>query len=847
MNNEDTNLEESIHYNKFISDVKIIKRDLNWKFSYNEKYYEKKFSDVPKPPDENNYWKNFFLKKGFYDFTKDEAKAVLDSRIDFLVDYFKRLFNNRLTDEELNKPKPTNFKGPYLPTLQDFEKLEQLSILVNCEHPQISKRKKSESKVNNRHREKILDRWIQFQKEYKFYDLRPLIGCRCAILQRKGQEVNFVFYRALNKKQFRTFIIYMGASVPELNYFQVRGLLLSLCDSYSNNGKNFNIFGNFVSGYEYRLMYEIYDRFGNYQNLCNILSVLIGKRTNRKYRRLSRISLFRRVPFTDKKWSKDEDIALIKLVQEYSGVKDLKSLLCMKEKVKWQEIAFKMKLRREEIYQRHYDDLKQNLLDAILKREEKLDDSKLIWTPEKTIKLIELVYETNVTSVRDIDWYSMLDHFPGYTGHYLGNVFNKLTKTRVPRQKRKYFEDLVEYLYHKVKPVYKLKDKRFRKRKCAVDLLTAVESSAVTVEERNHLHNYFNENFDRDSDDELFAIENINNEVSEHDQNFSSGENNIREIPLWEDFDENDLKRGEKFRKHSRIVFNIEDDELFWQEMMQRANFDCNLSPELKKKLRCYWHVDITQGNSTTDSELEENVSRYKSICNKNRAIGVPSQTLPISPLQNKKYIFSNENRNRVKFGKKRKRECSFNESSTSLNNSGNISECSSLTNSETNHAECKSSIDDNEIIVLSSDESCVEIQIESKSVRKRQKNKIRRLNKSNKNSQEILSKSTSCDIGRTCHTDLEPKAKKNYEEKEEHNHKKRLSSVLLSTPDKEQLLYSCTHKKKKRKMNCSSCFVADELTQNKSIKNISEDVSFIKKKKKKKKKKKEREREEGK
>lgn len=81
----------------------------------------KHVSEFPKAPPGKDYWENKLRRLKYYSYNKTMVANILNERVGFLLDYFERLSENKLTIKELNKPNPQDFKGPYLPIPKEIE------------------------------------------------------------------------------------------------------------------------------------------------------------------------------------------------------------------------------------------------------------------------------------------------------------------------------------------------------------------------------------------------------------------------------------------------------------------------------------------------------------------------------------------------------------------------------------------------------------------------------------------------------------------------------------------------------------------------------------------------------
>ncbi|XP_018021246.1 uncharacterized protein LOC108677529, partial [Hyalella azteca] len=124
-------------------------------------------------------------------------------------------------DEKSMKEKKMNkvdYAMPYLPTYKEVEFLAKLFMdkETDADEDAVDEtlRHNSHSKYNKgifseKEEQIINENWNQFQKEYKFYDLRPLINYRTCILEGSPDSfsINRVFFTSVpQQKKFLNYI-----------------------------------------------------------------------------------------------------------------------------------------------------------------------------------------------------------------------------------------------------------------------------------------------------------------------------------------------------------------------------------------------------------------------------------------------------------------------------------------------------------------------------------------------------------------------------------------------------------------------------------------------------------------
>ncbi|XP_069969347.1 uncharacterized protein [Penaeus vannamei] len=199
--------------------------------------------EIEEIPDEYNHWKREWKVLSEKKFTEEEIKEEIENKIDKICDYFHRFYTGNLTIKELKPKRPRNFFEVYLPTPDQVEFLKNLHIKVNWKLSLVHRycyefiygtsacramaahgiEWRKSTGLSRVEKEVVLSNWIRFQKEYKFYDLRPLLAVKTLQLVRDGSEIDITNWQYISRRNFINFGLYLCRGLPERTPMQNDG------------------------------------------------------------------------------------------------------------------------------------------------------------------------------------------------------------------------------------------------------------------------------------------------------------------------------------------------------------------------------------------------------------------------------------------------------------------------------------------------------------------------------------------------------------------------------------------------------------------------------------------------
>nr|XP_053631784.1 pescadillo homolog isoform X3 [Cherax quadricarinatus] len=191
--------------------------------------------EIEEVPEKYQHWKKFREKLNDNAFTEEEIEQEIMDTIKHIHDYFARLEAGSLTEKELEEVKPKNFHGPYFPTPRHIRFFENLNIKINWPLNDLH-----EFFVTNNYYGKtarmlkdtdieyitlhssyaedmqILKNWKKFQKEYGFYDIRPLTTVRTTriLIDIKG-NITFRRFQYVNTENRKRLGLYLVQGLPK--------------------------------------------------------------------------------------------------------------------------------------------------------------------------------------------------------------------------------------------------------------------------------------------------------------------------------------------------------------------------------------------------------------------------------------------------------------------------------------------------------------------------------------------------------------------------------------------------------------------------------------------------------
>ncbi|XP_076040049.1 uncharacterized protein LOC143024776 [Oratosquilla oratoria] len=476
-------------------------------------------SSLKVPKEEEDYWKSLYSRISDNDYTEEEVNEEVERRLNNLVKKWNLVEKGILEGEE--RP-PKDFSEPYIPKEGHIEVLKNLNIKIKRKISNLEERSWYFTWVNGlaaskhdkdlkkegfswkrkgfsrREDEILVENWKRFQKEYKFYDLRPLIGMRTIVVRKKEDEYVFYSIRYLTIKQTLDFMIYMLEDLPERTILQVY-MRLHRVGQYLKNGK-FQTKDEMipkVTGRSLALLENLLRRFGS--NFIAIETVLGWRERKVYYDWCTQYLVYRKTKFFTGPWRKDEELRLLKGIYSLAKPNNMNDLI--HTTLPWKKIFEYVGTRTSLDCQLKW----KGKLGQLLTTKERTVGEKAEWpklTDEEKLKLIELVYESEADIQARVDWKGLCkDHFPRFFPNHLATSFSNFYVSRVPNKKRYYFDDGIEYLYKYVRPLLQKKTKRNNER--LVDVSEVIRNLPLPQESCQILRDRYTDSHDVDEDEDI--------------------------------------------------------------------------------------------------------------------------------------------------------------------------------------------------------------------------------------------------------------------------------------------------------------------------------------------------------
>lgn len=440
--------------------------------------------EIGKIPDRYKHWEKFNRRLYDNNYTVEEIKEEIESKINHVFGYFKRLEKEDLTEKELEEVRPIDFNEPYLPTYKQIQFLENLDIKVTWAlsplHEAYLQKKLQKAKGNYEnhgrrkkaseyqivmglftHSEKMimLRNWIRFQKEYEFYDLRPLVGLRTARIHKEGGCIAFRRFSYISKQCGRKFALYIAQGLPQRNP-QVVFTRFKKLSTYMKNNELARTHRQ-ISG---RILGKMLYMLKMYGFCFNGPELIVGHYTYDQFVDAYYTHVWmQNIELRFGPWTEEETVRLRRGVYEIHKVKSLRE--AFEKNIDWLKLLPYVRTR-------NYRNLRQQVQNEIARP----DHKSLILNRISLKKVIELVYGSDVESIHAIDWHTISLHFPHQNPYVLRRLFRRKYYS-IPYENRVTVEDGIKYLYEKVRPRLSPFDK-------------VIEPSAATLSE---VRDYFGE------------------------------------------------------------------------------------------------------------------------------------------------------------------------------------------------------------------------------------------------------------------------------------------------------------------------------------------------------------------
>lgn len=440
-------------------------RSSNKKYKTSEELYYKfpKGFGIPPEmiediPEQYNYWKRATEKLVDKSFKQEDIENEVMGKIKYVQDYFDRLERGSLTKKELKEVRPRNFDEPYLPTPQHLDFLKNLDIKidwpVSAQHQRHLDGKSNvcvddwdsftdfengtkHTRFKDKEDKVVLQNWIRFQEEYKFYDLRPLLSVRTTRIANEGNDITFRSYQYISSFNIRKFLLYLTRGIDDkpLPYLFQR---IKYLVTYIRDNKLEAFYGRMTGRMLAKIEFML-KRFGN--NYLG-MELLIGFYTYRTFAVVVQTRmLFRNINLRTGSWTENEEMRLKKGLYDLYGITRVEEVRT--KKISWIDLLPYVRTR-------HPKEIKQHVLRSL-----EFTDSSKFQNKIDTVKIIELVYESGVDHLFDIDWQAIGRHFPGKHPKRQQILFQTIYYRQVSHRMRSSFKDAMTHLFNKYLPVLK--------------------------------------------------------------------------------------------------------------------------------------------------------------------------------------------------------------------------------------------------------------------------------------------------------------------------------------------------------------------------------------------------------
>ncbi|XP_045603914.1 glutamic acid-rich protein isoform X2 [Procambarus clarkii] len=371
--------------------------------------------DSEEVPDEKCYWKKH-NERMIDNFTEEEIEQEVMNKIYFIHDYFKRFETGKLTEEELKEVRPRNFHEPYFPTPKHMEFFKNLDIKItwplnklhefcqNCVskkyniHGMARKMGFTVSTHSSTHEEdkKLLRNWIKFQKEYGFYDLRPLTSVRTTrvIIDDEG-NISFRGFRYISLKNQKKLGLYLAQGLPNRTpafaLKKLRFWAMNLEDNIVKKKKS-----SFPGRYVAKMVYML-KRFGaNF----SAVELVVGKYIEHYFRIFFDVHVrMQNLKFRSGAWLDTETERLKRGIVEVMKVKSWRD--AEKKRIKWLKLIPYVRTRNSNYMRERF------LWICRTGYETTKMERYWFWA-----KLIHVIYDSGVDHLSLVDWDAIAEQFP---------------------------------------------------------------------------------------------------------------------------------------------------------------------------------------------------------------------------------------------------------------------------------------------------------------------------------------------------------------------------------------------------------------------------------------------------
>ncbi|XP_018014815.1 uncharacterized protein LOC108671752 [Hyalella azteca] len=430
--------------------------------SLEDYFYKPKFKSTEAEWERAKFYTNF--QEHLYsknEFTPEELENELNERINKIAKHFKDFNLGALDEKSMEKKKmnKVDYGRPYLPTYKELEFLGKLFMDKGTDADEdtvfenLNKVKQNPHSMYNKgmftekENQIIAENWNKFQKEYKFYDMRPLINYRTCIL--KGSHDSFVVEKAyfISVRQQKQFLTYMRKGLN-------RSLLQVRCHIYSLVSNNFSQLIHRNREKRDQCLIDIFlKRYG--MDLLSMEFILNSKTTTDLCEYLYKNYCFKLCPIADGPWTEVEMLRLIKGVVYTWNKMPTQNASSSLKNINWKKVFLFVRTRtpfacrktyrlfvKEALHLHHYK----------LKHPDAEDLPK--WTSKHELMLIKEMIRSPATTLAVMDFRSMmaLPEFEGFSDSYLRRMARDAIAAWVPLPQRRNLDDSLDYLATHILP-----------------------------------------------------------------------------------------------------------------------------------------------------------------------------------------------------------------------------------------------------------------------------------------------------------------------------------------------------------------------------------------------------------
>ncbi|KAK8385300.1 hypothetical protein O3P69_012259 [Scylla paramamosain] len=414
--------------------------------------------EVEEVQEYEDYWKikDMVFQPSRY---TEEAKKYIDAKLQYTEDYFERLESGNLTPAELSETRPDNFDDPFYPTPQQLEFLNNLNITVDWPLSELHLHHLTTYTLSSKtyaewhsmgilvessrftlREDKILARnWFAFQKEYGFYDLRPLVSARTGRVLRECGRVMVQPFEYLSQRNKVHFLLYLGKDLPHrtlnLIYRKARKLLPFL------RGRCLMRKAQRMTGLMLAKLQYVMEIFGTDMLAAELL---IGPPLSSFFSVcfLNHFML-RNIKLRIGPWKKAEDQRMLQGLKQVMKVQSFEMAYHLR-KIPWMQI-FPYVRTRNPTYMRR----RMNILAG--RSGEKYSVSVM---RQEMVKFIRLLYSKQVDNFHGLDWEGLAREMDSANPIRLSWSFRKLYFNHIPYKHRITVPEGLQYMYDVFIPYY---------------------------------------------------------------------------------------------------------------------------------------------------------------------------------------------------------------------------------------------------------------------------------------------------------------------------------------------------------------------------------------------------------